>query len=113
MRIFTDNTGELYVNAISETSDGRDVEGHLYYIQAGLNQSKIEFQLGPITETEVNGLTSESLLTILIHRTEYLDSKFGCDENKLAIQHMKDALINFELRTSKRISRGVEGKNLE
>lgn len=112
MRIFTDHNG-VYVNAISQTMDAKDVERHLYYIQTGSKSSEIEFQLGPVGENGVNGITSESLLAILIHRTKYLDSKFGCDENKRAIQHMEEALVNFEVRTARRITRGVEGKNLE
>lgn len=109
MRIHTDHNG-VYVNAISQTSDGKDVEGHLYYTQAGPNASKIEFQLGAVGANGVNGLTNEALLAILIHRTKFLDSKFGCDENKRAIQHMEEALVNLEVRTARRMVRGVEGK---
>jgi len=49
-------------------------------------------------------------LAILIHRTKVLDGKFGCDENKRAIQHMEEALVNFEVRIARRMVRGVEGK---
>ena len=112
MRIHTDHNG-VYVNAISQLSDATDVEGHLYFLQAGESPSEIKFQLGPVGSNGVNGITNEALLAILIHRTKFLDSKFGCDENKRAIQHMEEALVNLEVRTARRMVRGVEGKNLK
>jgi hypothetical protein len=110
MRIHTDNNG-VYVNAIS-TYDAKDVNGHLYYIQAGNSASSIQFQLGGVVDNGVNGITNEALLAILIHRTKLLDEKFGCDENKRAIQHMEEALVNLEVRTARRMIRGVEGKEV-
>lgn len=108
MRIYTDNDGKVYVNAITQTSDGKDVEGQLYFTQAGINASKIEFQAGSISENGVNGLTSEALLAILIHRTKVLDSRVECDENKRAIEYMELAMFNFDTRTAKRMVGGVE-----
>lgn len=110
MRIHTDHNG-VSVNAISFNA-GKDVEGHVYHTQAGAKSSSIEFQLGPVGENGVNGLTNEALLAILIHRTKYLDNKFPCDENKRAIQHMEEALVNLEVRTARRMVRGVEGKSI-
>lgn len=111
MRIHTDHNG-VYVNAISTLADGTDVEGHVYYIQAGVKSSAIEFQRGGVADNGVNGVTNEALLAVLIHRTKFLDSKFGCDENKRAIQHMEEALVNLEVRSARRIVRGVEGKEV-
>lgn len=109
MRIHTDHNG-VAVNAISTLADGTDVEGHQYQVLAGTNNIALEFQKGPVQENGVNGLTNEALLAILIHRTKHLDSKFGCDENKRAIAHMEDALVNLEARTARRIARGVAGQ---
>ncbi len=111
MRIHTDHNG-VYVNAISKLSDGTDVEGHKYDVQAGSNSQTINFQRGGVADNGVNGLTNEALLAILIHRTQFLDSKFACDENKRAIQHMAEALVNLEVRSARRIVRGVEGKEV-
>lgn len=111
MRIHTDNNG-VYVNAISETPDGKNVEGHFYAVQAGPASTKIEFQLGAVGMNGVNGVTTEALLAVLIHRTKYLDSGFACDENKRAIQHMEEALVNLEARTARRMVRGVEGREV-
>lgn len=111
MRIHTDHNG-VYVNAISKLADNTDVEGHVYYVQAHLHATEISFQRGGVADNGVNGLTNEALLAILIHRTKFLDSKFGCDENKRAIQHMEEALVNLEVRSARRIVRGVEGKDI-
>ena len=108
MRIHTDHNG-VAVNAISKLADGTDVQGHVYQVLSGPKTTQIHFQLGPVKENGVNGLTNEALLAVLIHRTEFLNSKFHCEENDEAIRHMKQALVNLEVRTARRIVRGVEG----
>ncbi|ENV36848.1 hypothetical protein F959_01655 [Acinetobacter venetianus RAG-1 = CIP 110063] len=70
----------------------------------------IHFQDGPTVIDGVNGATNESLLKILIHRTQYLDSKFPSDQNKQAIAAMQTALAAFDARTAERQARGVEGQ---
>jgi len=107
MRIHTDHNG-VAVNAISH-SHGVNVEGHQYQVLIGATTQYIHFQHGPVLTNGVNGLTNEALLAILIHRTSLLDRKFACDENKRAIQHMEEALVNLEVRTARRMVRGVEG----
>jgi hypothetical protein len=87
------------------------VPGHRYTVTHGDTYSIIKFQEGPVKEHGVNGLTNESLLAILIHRTEILNSQFPCDENKIAIDLMKVALKAFESRTKDRLARAVEGEN--
>lgn len=72
----------------------------------------VSFQDGPIPANGVNGVTSEAMLAILIHRTSTLNANFPCEENELAILHMKKALDWFNTRTAKRKARGVEGKNV-
>lgn len=111
MRIHTDHNG-VAVNAISKLANGTVVEGHWYDILMGAGSQAIRFQLGPVKEHGVNGVTNEALLAILIHRTKFLDEQFPCDENKRAIQHLEEALVNLEVRTARRMARGVEGCNL-
>lgn len=111
MRIHTDHNG-VAVNAISSLSDGSNVEGHEYIVLAGVKSFAISFQRGGVAENGVNGLTNEALLAILIHRTKLLDNKFSCDENKRAIGHMEEALVNLEVRSARRMVRGVEGKEV-
>ena len=110
-RIHTDHNG-VFVNAISSLQNGKDVEGHLYTGGAGPHSFSVQFQMGGVADNGVNGLTNEALLAILIHRTKFLDGKFPCDENKRAIQHMEEALVNLEVRTARRMVRGVEGKEV-
>ena len=86
--------------------------GHFYDICAGENLTSIHFQNGPVKENGVNGITSEALLAILIHRTKILNGNFPCDENKRAISYMENALALFEKRTKGRQERGVEGFNI-
>lgn len=111
MRIHTDHNG-VAVNAFSSLADGTDVEGHEYQVTAGAKSTYLSFQRGGVADNGVNGLTNEALLAVLIHRTKFLDSKFGCDENKRAIDHMEEALVNLEVRSARRIVRGVEGKEV-
>lgn len=56
----------------------------------------------------MNGVTSEALLKVLIHRTKTLDEKFPSEFNKQAIIYMKSALEEFNKRTAERRARGVE-----
>ena len=111
MRIHTDHNG-VAVNAISKTTDGTDVEGHLYQVLAGPKTVHLEFQMGPVKENGVNGLTNEALLAVLIHRTRALNDRFPCRENSLAITNMQQALMWLEERTKDRIGRQVEGTNV-
>lgn len=110
MRIHTDHNG-VAVNAISALTDGTDVEGHQYQILAGTEVSDINFQKGPVIGAGVNGITNEALLAILIHRTKFLNEKFHCRENSIAITKMEEALMWFDKRTADRIERDVEGVN--
>jgi predicted secreted protein len=110
MRIHTDHNG-VAVNAISQDAHGKDVLGHTYQVLAGPQVTSIEFQNGPVKEAGVNGLTSEALLAVLIHRTQVLNSRFSCRENAIAVTKMEEALMWFNKRTADRQARSVEGKN--
>ena len=86
--------------------------GHKYEIDIdGEQYTNICFQNGPVKLHGVNGLTTEALLALSIHRTKVLDGNFPCDENKRAISYMENALALFEQRTKDRIARQVEGQN--
>jgi hypothetical protein len=111
MRIHTDHNG-VAVNAISTWIDGTDVAGHVYQVLTGTSLLNVEFQRGGVADNGVNGVTNEALLAILIHRTKHLNGKFPCDENFRAITHMEEALVNLEVRSARRIVRGVEGKDV-
>jgi hypothetical protein len=103
------------VTALNTESDEHS-PGHFYTIMdESTNRflAVLEFQNGPIAANGVNGITNESLLAILIHRTKILNEKFQCSENDRAIQHMEEALANLEVRTARRIVRNVEGLDVK
>lgn len=60
-----------------------------------------------------DGTTNEDLLKVLINRTQYLQSKFPCRENAIALTKMEEALMWFEKRTADRVARNVEGKHIK
>lgn len=63
--------------------------------------------------TVSDGTTNEEVIRVLIDRMEFLDEKFPCDENKIAIALLKHSLGWLEKRTADRQKRGVEGKHLK
>lgn len=70
----------------------------------------VNFQNGPIKEFGVNGVTQEALLAIVIDRLRSFQSgPFSCRENAIALTHCEEALMWLQVRTRKRIARGVEG----
>jgi len=55
------------------------------------------------------GLTTEALLTVLMHRNEGLNNEVYSDDTKAAIRHMLTANRVLQARTANRQARGVEG----
>lgn len=114
-----DNSNILHTdhNGVTTIHASLGNPGHAYVIEHHDNEKEdgfslpISFQEGPVKEHGVNGATSEGLLAVLIHRTGVLNGNFPCEENELAILHLKKALEAFESRTRNRQARGVEGEN--
>ena len=89
----------------------------------------IVFQNGAIAKPEdINGLSNEALLAILIDRMRGFQGmlprteeqtlanlnntggkNFACRENAIALTHMEEALMWLQKRTRDRMARGVEG----
>lgn len=65
-----------------------------------------------VLKTVEDGTTNEELLDILVDRLKYLNDKFPCKENAVAITHIETALLWLNKRTSDRLKRGVEGKQV-
>ena len=75
---------------------------------------EILFQNGPIKEFDVNGVTQEALLAIVIDRLRSFQAgPFACEANQFALDHCMAALDNLQARTRARIARGVEGTHQE
>ena len=77
---------------------------------------KVPAEVGHIASgvmvTVNNGTTNEEVLRVLIDRLQYLQSKFPCRENSIALTHIETALLWLSKRTEDRKARGVEGKYL-
>ena len=73
------------------------------------------WQDGPVKENGFNGTGVETLLLIARHRLveSYQKSRFACHENRMAIEHIDEALEWLRTRTRNREERGVEGTNNE
>lgn len=111
MRIHTDHNG-VAVNAIHSHGDGQIVEGHEYQILSGPMTTTLKFQMGGVALKGVNGITNEALIAVLMHRIEFLNRLFPSPENFRAIEHLQGALDQLELRTARRMTRGVEGQEV-
>lgn len=74
-------------------------------------RQRVTFQTGPINEVGANGVTQEALLAIVIDRLESFHlGLFPSDENQLALEKAREALHWLQIRTVRRIVRGVEGQ---
>jgi len=62
--------------------------------------------------TIADGTTNEDVLSMLIDRMNYLQSKFPCRENALVITKLEESLMWLNKRTSDRVKRQVEGKQI-
>ena len=99
------------------------VEGHKYELSNFENKNEqgqtLQFiQKEPITEgstelkTVSDGTTNEELIEMLLDRMNYLQSKFPCRENAIAITKLDEALLWLNKRTADRMKRNVEGKQI-
>lgn len=76
----------------------------------------IRWQAGPrgqgADEQEANGAEVEDVIRAAISRLEfYQRSRFACEENRLALEHLRYALTRLDQRTLDRQRRGVAGTN--
>ena len=83
------------------------------YIDQDVNMISFRIQNGPIKETGVNGCQINTLIEAAKMIIQGLNSKFPCDENKIVIEYLDQALSMLEIRKLKREVRGVEGHNLK
>lgn len=59
-----------------------------------------------------DGTTNEELLEVLIDRLKFLNNKFSCRENAVAITKLEEAQMWLFKRTRDREKRNVEGKQI-
>jgi len=98
-------------------------EGHKYELSNFENKEQkgqiIQFiekvpseEVPAILITVNDGTTNEELIEVLINRLQYLNGKFPCRENSVALTKLDEALLWLNKRTADRIKRNVEGKNI-
>lgn len=76
--------------------------------------AKIKFQNGAIKEVGINGCCNEDLIAVVIDRLQgFQAGAFSCRENAIAITKLEEALLWLNKRTTDRVKRGVEGKNIK
>ena len=89
--------------------ENKDVEGQkLQFIH---KEPKEEGSTELVTISD--GTTNEEVLEALIDRISFLQSKFPCKENACCITKLQEGLMWLEKRTSDRIKRNVEGKQMK
>src|SRR6185312_6303294 len=114
-RTLTDHEvpGSIHQTRIEVVDDaGPGGASHAYRVTTNTSRqlADILFQLGPINEVGVNGITNENLIAIVIDRLRCFQAgDFSCRENALALTKLEEALHWLQHRTAGRVRRGVEG----
>lgn len=108
LRVFAEEKlGSGGAPVVYEIVSGEEQErGDAYF------QDWLKFQNGGIRDPrDINGMTNEALLAIVIDRLEcFQRGPFPCNENHMALGRAKEALAWLMARTEARLLRGVEGK---
>lgn len=103
--------GHRYVAANFENPENGQT---IQFIEKDTDPSGIGIGGDGVTLYTINdGTTNEELIEILLDRLEFLNKKFPCRENSLAITHIEIGLLWLNRRTENRKKRGVEGKHVK
>lgn len=105
------NTLNDYWNILGSfpSAGGANTEYALYGTGDNGFEIFLKFQNGNPNE-EVNGISNEMLLAILIDRMEGFQSgKFACKRNQDALDALREAMYSLKARTAERVEKGVEG----
>ncbi len=100
----------IKIEAIGEPGQGE--ANHLYEMTWGEEYQRciVNFQLGPIKEAGVNGVSNEALLAIVEDRLKsFQEGPYACRENAQALLKLQEAMMWLHRRTHERMQRGVEG----
>ena len=98
-----------HIDVVADVAESGEVRGAKFLFR-GVEIGSIDFQRGPIAEAaDVNGLTSEAILAVLVERHRFFAKVDPCVENVKAFDAMKDAVFHLHSRTRKRVDLGVEG----
>jgi len=81
------------------------------YLRKDKNSISFTLQKGPIKEVGVNGCQVDTLIEAAKLIVDKLDEKYPCNENKMAVRKLNEALHWLMIRKLERQYRGVEGTN--
>src|ERR1700682_4044900 len=119
-KVAGNENNELSIVVVDESGSGGAI--HVYEVGFGYYDTyqdapdyydiaTVSFQNGPIPGNGINGVTHEVLLAIVKDRLECFQAgRFPCEENKLALEYVTQALEILKNRTKDRIKRAVEGQ---
>lgn len=108
MKIQTEGHRYELENFENKESEGQIIQ-FIEKIPAPKEEAEFEGQLLTLND----GTTNEEILEMLINRMGYLQSKFPCRENAIVITKLEESLMWLNKRTSDRVKRNVEGKNVK
>ena len=101
------NRGELFVD-LNHNQEDVPVRGHIK-----TDRFRIRWQNGPVDRArgaKPNGAFVEDVLEVCRRRLEHCQkSPLACEENRIAMKFITDALIALTARRRDRVSRGVQG----
>jgi hypothetical protein len=100
---------------VTENEGGEPVKiieaGHIYQFGVGGYLSFLKRGDGSGGDITHDGTTNEKVIAALIDRMEYLDAKLPCEENKMVLIRLKQALAWLNERASVRLAQDVQGTN--
>jgi hypothetical protein len=79
------------------------------YVDHEVNMISFRIQDGPIKENGVNGCQVDTLIHAAERILTEFDKKINCVHNQMALQGLRSAIHELNLRTEDREKRGVEG----
>ena len=104
----------LSIEVLDEPGQGNAC--HKYVIDQdaadGVNpiRTEIHFQIGPISESGVNGISNEAVLAVVEDRLlGFQSGQYACRDNAVALTKIQEAMMWLQKRTRERMARGVEG----
>lgn len=109
------NVAPTNVAALDDRDPKSGNASHTYGIQWGgpKDVCYIQFQHGPRgVEGSTPGVFDDDLLAIIEDRLSgFQAGPFACQENTMALDHIRAARLDLGLRAARRISQGVLGTN--
>lgn len=89
----------VYRDELGITAYGGDKGQNYKLTIPGGEVMELLFQTGCNPKQQVNGISNEILIAVLIDRLSILNGQLQCKQNLRALAHLEDALANLESRS--------------